>query len=82
MGRYFFHIQDRSEVIDNVGTEVASPERVRALALQTASRIIGEDETFLDGRVLSVRVVTEEGMALLTLQMTATVKDEPWSESY
>ncbi|MDU0364331.1 hypothetical protein RWK44_28485 [Rhizobium sp. 25PS6] len=73
MRRYFFHINDGADFLDQVGTEVASDELLRPMAVKTAAGIIGEDETLWNGNVLKVRVVSETGKVILTVELTAVV---------
>jgi hypothetical protein len=76
MARYFFHINNGADFKDDVGTEVASPEGVRPIAMKTATGIMGEDETFHSGGSISVEVVVEDGESVLSLVMTAVVTDQ------
>jgi hypothetical protein len=76
MARYFFHINNGADFIDEVGTDVASPEGVRPIAIKTAAGIIGEDDTFHTGGSISVEVFAEDGESVLSLVMTAVVTDK------
>jgi hypothetical protein len=76
MARYFFHINNGADFIDDVGTEVASLEGVRPIAMKTAAGIIGEDEKYHTGGSISVQVVAEDGESVLSLVMTAVITDQ------
>jgi hypothetical protein len=76
MARYFFHINNGLDFIDDVGTEVASPEGVRPIAIKTAAGIIGDDVRFHSGGSISIEVVAEDGEIILSLIMTAVVSDQ------
>jgi hypothetical protein len=73
MARYFFHINNGADFIDDVGTEVASPEGVRPIAIKTAAGMIGDDVRFHSGGSISIEVVAEDGEVILSLVMTAVV---------
>jgi hypothetical protein len=73
MGRYFFHIHNGRDFLDEEGTEVASPDLVLPLAMKTAARIMGEDDTLWNGRGLAVRVTAETGDLVMTVQLTSVV---------
>ena len=40
MPRYFFHIHDREEIIDNEGTVLANADEARAEAVRTAGAML------------------------------------------
>lgn len=77
MARYFFHINNGANFIDEVGTEVASFEGVRPIAIKTAAGIMGDDVTYHAGGSISLEVVAEGGEIVLTLVMTAIVNAQP-----
>ena len=76
MARYFFHINNGADFIDEFGTEVASPEEVRPIAIKTAAGIIADDVSFLAGGSISVKVVAEDGKDVFILVMTAVFTDQ------
>jgi hypothetical protein len=73
MGRYFFHIYNGRDFLDDVGTEVGSPDLVLPLAMKTAATIMGEDDTLWNGRRLAVRVTGETGDLVMTVQLKSLV---------
>jgi hypothetical protein len=73
VGRYFFHIDDGSDFLDEEGTEVASPDLVLPLAMKTAATMMGEDQSLWNGGGLAVRVVGEAGNLVMTVQLKPLV---------
>jgi hypothetical protein len=73
VGRYFFHIDNGLDFLDEEGTELASPDLVLPLAMKTAATMMGEDESLWKGRGLTVRVTGQTGDLIMTVELTSVV---------
>jgi hypothetical protein len=80
VGRYFFHIDNGLDFLDEEGTEVASPDLVLPMAMKTAATMMGEDESLWNGKALAVRVVGEAGNLVMTVQIKSLVIIPPDAE--
>ena len=74
MSRFFFHVFDGQDMLDDVGTELPDIAAVRREALATAGQILQEeDDAFWSGEDWRMHVVDEAGQEVLTLRFRATL---------
>lgn len=72
MPRYFFHVRDSGEFIDDVGIELAGPDEARAEAVRAAGEMLRDlGGRFWDGSEWRMWVTDEIGGTLCTLRFTA-----------
>ena len=72
MPRYFFHIIDGRDIIDNVGTLLSGLREARAEAIRTAGAILrDEGDQFWDGTVWQMNVTDLSGQSVLKLRFSA-----------
>ncbi|PVE21304.1 hypothetical protein DC522_27250 [Microvirga sp. KLBC 81] len=72
MPRYFFHICDGEEVLDDVGTVLASREEARAHAIVVAGELLRDaGRKFWSGTEWRLRVTDETGTRVCTLRFLA-----------
>jgi hypothetical protein len=72
MVRYFFHVMDGKDIIDDVGTELADIEAVRGMALRTSGEILRDGgPEFWNSEPWKMIVRDEDGRKVLTLQFEA-----------
>jgi hypothetical protein len=78
MPRFYFHIEDGSEVIDDLGRELSSVAAAKCEALRYASRLICDDaQRFWDVGEFQMTVANEKGLTLFSLALTLTAVDAP-----
>jgi hypothetical protein len=78
MHRFYFHIQDGSQIIDDLGMELSSVTAAKCEAARYASRLIcDEAERFWDAGELQMTVADETGLILFSLTLTLTAVDAP-----
>ena len=78
MPRFYFHIEDDSEIIDDLGTELSSNAAAKCEALRYASRLIcDEAERYWDAGEFQMTVADENGLTLFSLALTLTAVDAP-----
>lgn len=72
MPRYFFHVINRSAIIDTEGVELAGIAEARAMALQTAGEILSSegDQFWHDGK-WRMSVADAAGNICFTLDFSA-----------
>jgi len=72
MPRYFFHVIDGREIIDNQGSELASLNEARVEAIQLAGAILrDEGDKFWNGEEWHMDVTDASGQSVLKLHFSA-----------
>ena len=72
MPRYYFHVIDGREIIDNEGTELASLREARVEAIHLAGSILrDEGDKFWNGEQWHMNVTDASGQSVLKLQFSA-----------
>ena len=72
MPRYFFHVIDGREIIDNDGTELLGLKEARAEAIRTAGAILrDEGDKFWNGEEWHMNVTDAAGQSVLKLRFSA-----------
>lgn len=72
MPRYFFHIRDGEEVLDEQGTVLANHVEARAHAITVAGELIRDaGRKFWGGTEWQLQVLDEAGAAICTLTFLA-----------
>ena len=72
MPRYFFHVIDGREIIDNQGSELAGLKEARVEAIQLAGAILrDEGDTFWNGQEWHMDVTDASGQSVLKLRFSA-----------
>jgi hypothetical protein len=72
MPRYFFHVIDGHNIIDNEGTEFPNLRHARAEAIRLAGAILrDEGDTFWDGTEWHMNVTDVAGQSVLKLRFSA-----------
>ena len=78
MARYFFHIDDASNISDSLGMELSSREAAKCEALRYASRIICDDaKWYWDAGEFQMTVADEDGLTLFSVNLALTTVDAP-----
>jgi hypothetical protein len=78
MPRYYFHIQDTSEIVDDLGMELSGIAAAKCEALRYASRLIcDEAQEFWDAGEFQMTVADEKGLTLFSINLTLTAVDAP-----
>ena len=78
MARYYFHIEDGSNISDTLGMELSSLAAAKCEALRYASRVICDDaERFWDAGEFQMIVANESGLTLFSLALSLTAVDAP-----
>jgi hypothetical protein len=71
MPRYFFHVIDGHNIIDNEGTEFPNLRHARAEAIRLAGAILrDEGDTFWDGTEWHMNVTDVAGQSVLKLRFS------------
>ena len=82
MQRFFFHVQDSSETLDEVGTELAGLAEARDEAVRTAGEMLRDvGEQFWNSGEWRMWVTDESGATVCALQFSAEQSEEtspPW----
>ena len=72
MPRYFFHVIDGRDIIDNVGTELSGLKAARTEAIQLAGAILrDEGDAFWKGEEWQMNVTDLTGQSVLKLRFSA-----------
>jgi len=72
MPRYFFHVIDGHDIIDNVGTVLPGLREARAEAIRTAGTILrDEGDQFWNGTEWHMNVTDASGQSVLKLHFSA-----------
>jgi hypothetical protein len=72
MPRYFFHVIDGRDIIDNVGTVLPGLREARAEAIHTAGAILrDEGDQFWNGTEWQMNVTDAAGHPVLKLRFSA-----------
>jgi len=72
MPRYFFHVIDGRDLIDNEGTEFPNLKYVRAEAIRTAGAILrDEGDRYWNGTEWQMSVTNASGQSVLKLRFSA-----------
>jgi hypothetical protein len=72
MPRYFFHVIDGRDIIDNEGSELADLKEARVEAIQLAGAILrDEGDKFWKGEEWHMNVTDASGLSLLKLHFSA-----------
>jgi len=72
MPRYFFHVIDGHDIIDNEGSEMSSLKEARTEAIRLAGAILrDEGDTFWDGTEWHMNVTDAAGQSVLKLRFSA-----------
>lgn len=83
MPRYFFHVIDRRDIIDNEGSELADLKKSRAEAIQLAGAILrDEGDTFWNGQEWHMDVTDASGLSVLKLRFSAQDQGTTPEEDY
>lgn len=76
MPRYFFHIHDGDELIDDQGTVLAGHDQARAYAITVAGELLrNAGKTSWDGTEWRLRVTDDEGNKICTLMFVVEYDD-------
>lgn len=65
--RYFFHLSDGSQVLDETGTELPDHAAARLHAVQAASEALQREPARLDNEDIRIEVADETGLILFTI---------------
>ena len=72
MPRYFFHVIDGREIIDNEGSELAGLREARVEAIHLAGSILrDEGDKFWKGEEWHMNVTDASGLSVLKLRFSA-----------
>jgi hypothetical protein len=72
MPRYFFHVIDGREIIDNEGSELAGLKEARVEAIRLAGAILrDEGDKFWNGEQWHMNVTDASGQSVLKLHFSA-----------
>src|SRR5918997_4093827 len=72
MPRYFFHVTDGRDIIDNEGTELSGLKAARTEAIQLAGAILrDEGDAFWNGEEWHMNVTDAAGQSVLKLRFSA-----------
>jgi hypothetical protein len=72
MPRYFFHVIDGRNIIDNEGAELADLKQVRAEAIRLAGAVLrDEGDKFWNGTKWQMNVTDASGQSVLKLNFSA-----------
>jgi hypothetical protein len=72
MPRYFFHVIDGRDIIDNEGSELASLKEARVEAIHLAGSILrDEGDEFWNGEQWHMNVTDASGQSVLKLRFSA-----------
>jgi hypothetical protein len=72
MPRYFFHVIDGHDIIDNEGSEMSSLKEARTEAIRLAGSILrDEGDTFWNGTEWHMNVTDAAGQSVLKLRFSA-----------
>lgn len=71
MPRYFFHLQDGTDIPDTEGTELAGTAQARAQAIAAGEMIKHQGDVVWDGSEWRMHVVDEAGTPVFTLRFSA-----------
>jgi GTP-dependent phosphoenolpyruvate carboxykinase len=72
MPRYFFHVIDGHDIIDNEGSEMSSLKEARTEAIRLAGSILrDEGDTFWNGTEWHMNVTDAAGQSILKLRFSA-----------
>ena len=72
MPRYYFHVIDGREIIDNEGTELAGLREARVEAIHLAGSILrDEGDKFWKGEEWHMNVTDASGLSVLKLRFSA-----------
>jgi len=83
MPRYFFHVIDGRDIIDNEGSELADLKKSRAEAIQLAGAILrDEGDTFWNGQEWHMDVTDASGLSVLKLRFSAQDQGTTPEEDY
>ena len=78
MPRFYFHIDDGSEIIGDLSMDLSSVAAAKCEALRYASRLICDDaERFWDAGELQMTVADAKGLTLFSLALTLSAVDAP-----
>jgi hypothetical protein len=78
MPRFYFHIQDSSGIVDDLGMELSNVAAAKCEAVRYASRLIcDEAQAFWDAGEFQMTVSDEKGLALFSLALSLTAVDAP-----
>ena len=73
MARYFFHVEDGSEIADDLGMELPTLAEAKCEAVRYAGRLICDHGTkFWDSADWSMTVTDEKGLTQFSLQFIGT----------
>src|ERR687893_1302226 len=76
MPRYFFHVIDGRDIIDNVGIELSGLKAARTEAIQLAGAILrDEGDAFWNGEEWQMNVTDLTGQSVLKLRFSADDQD-------
>jgi hypothetical protein len=77
MARYFFHVLNKSAIIDHVGEDLPGLVEARAMAIRTAGEILAsEGDAFWNQGKWRMAVADASGKIWLTLDFSAHAIDE------
>ena len=72
MSRYFFHVNDGTDMPDEIGTELLDDEAARATAITVSGELLKDlGSTFWTGSDWKLRVITEDGQTVCELTFSA-----------
>lgn len=76
MPRYYYDIDDGSEIRDQIGREIDDPQTLRRDALKVVTALSASEGEDSDGCSIVLRVRDQRGAIVLVLRMVCQV-DEP-----
>ena len=83
MPRYYFHVIDGREIIDNEGTELADLRQARIEAIHLAGSILrDEGDKFWNGEEWHMNVTDASGLSVLKLRFSAEDQDAAPEEDH
>ena len=78
MARYYFNVDDGSDLPDTLGMELSSLAAAKCEALRYASRLIcDEAQRFWDAGELQMTVADEKGLTLFSIHLSLTAVEAP-----
>jgi Domain of unknown function (DUF6894) len=78
MGRYYFNVDDGSNIRDTLGMDLPALAAAKCEAVRYASRLICDDaEHFWDAGVFQMTVSDEKGLTIFALTLTLAADEAP-----
>lgn len=78
MPRYYFHIDDGTDIVDTLGMELPGLAAAKCEAVRYASKLIcDEAQGFWDAGEFQMTVADEKRLTLFSINLTLTAVDAP-----